>query len=109
MSFDSLLIHTCTVSRYTSDSQDAYGQPVKTWTDIYTDEPCRLTMTKGREIKQGLEVVISDYKLFISDSLTITERDRVVVSGGTYEVLLVQSRASETDSHHLELALQRVS
>ena len=53
----------------------------------------------GREIKVGAEIVIADYKLFLSD-VDITEQDRVVIGGLTYEVLLVQDYEDHTSSHH---------
>ncbi len=108
MAFADLLIHTCNVKRYTSESTDAYGRPVKEWSDLHTNQPCRLTSTRGREVKQELEAVISDFKLFIP-VLDVTERDRVEVNEAIYEVLLVQSMADGTDSHHLELSLQKVN
>jgi head-tail adaptor len=108
MSFESLLIHTCNISRYTSSSVDDYGQPVKTWADVYTDLPCRLSPSGGREIKKDAEVVISDWTLHVAAGVTITERDRVTIGSDIFEVLLVQFR-NATVVHHLELALQKVS
>jgi len=99
MSYDSLLIHTCTVQRYTEGVADGYGNPVLAWADHLTNEPCRLTSSSGREIKVGAELVIADYKLFIGDE-DITEQDRVVISGITYEVLLIQEYADDSTSHH---------
>jgi SPP1 family predicted phage head-tail adaptor len=108
VSFTSLLIHRCNIKRYTVTGTDAYGQPVKDWADIYTNEPCRLASPSGKEIKKDLEVVISDFKLFIRAEVDVTERDRVEVNGSTYEILLVQERAAMA-VHHKELSLQRVS
>jgi hypothetical protein len=107
MSFSDLLIHTCNISRATSGTADSYGQPTKTWTNIATNEPCRLAQTGGREIKVGAEVVIAQYKLFL-DNTDITERDKIVMGTGTYEVLLVEQK-SGINAHHLECYLERVS
>jgi head-tail adaptor len=108
MSFESLLIHTCNISRYIVIGTDAYGQPIKSWAVIATNRPCRLTSPAGKEIKKDLEVVISDFKLFIGAEVDVTERDRVEVASNTYEVLLVQERIATT-GHHKELSLQKVS
>jgi len=100
MSFADLLIHTCTIRRYTEGAVDAYGNPVKTWADYLVDQPCRLTSSSGREVTYDTQVVIADYRLFIA-AVDITERDRVVISGKTYEVLLVEGY-SDSAMHHLQ-------
>lgn len=119
MSYATLLIHLADIKRYTPDGgTDAYGNPTGAWGNIYTDEPCRLVSKSGREIKVGAEVVISDWQLFIDDSVTVTEQDRIdnirlvstgaVIDSATFEILLVQMRSDSIDAHHYELALQKV-
>lgn len=105
MSYTSLLIHTCTVRRFTEGAEDAYGNPNLTWADHLTNEPCRLTASTGREIKVGLEIVVADYKLFIGD-VDIIEQDEVIISGITYEVLLVSGYSDDTTSHHKQCWLR---
>jgi len=102
MSYPSLLIYTCTVQRFAEGAFDTYGNPTLTWADHLIDEPCRLEASTGREIKVGAEIVVADYKLF-SEDVDITEQDRVVISGLTYEVLLVQDYADSTISHHKQV------
>jgi hypothetical protein len=108
MSFESLLIHTCNVSRYSEGAVDAYGQPAQTWATVYTALPCRLIPSGGREVKRDLQVVISDWTLHLAADVTITEKDRIVVDNISYEVLLVKLRNDSATSHHLELILQKV-
>jgi len=98
MSYDSLLIDTCTIQRFTEGVADAYGNPDLTWTD-HLVESCRLTSSSGREIKVGAELVIADYKLFLGD-VDITEQDRVIIGTLTYEVLLVQNYNDSIKDHH---------
>jgi hypothetical protein len=107
MSFDGLLINTCTVKRFNDTGEDAYGHPTGSWDDHLTDQDCRLMITNGREVVIGAEVVVADYKLFIGD-VDITERDRVVVDSVTYEVLLVAPRQDDSSEHHLECYLRVV-
>jgi hypothetical protein len=119
MSFDSLLIHTCDISLLSQGSADDYGTPAKTYTLNYESEPCRLVSTTGREIKVGAEVVISDWKLFVDNSVNVDEQDRVsnillastggVVDSSTFEVILVQIRSDGIGEHHKELSLQKVA
>jgi len=42
----------CTV-QYLTETVDADGQVVKTWTDRHTDVPCIVMPLKGREIKRA--------------------------------------------------------
>lgn len=106
MSYDTLLIHTCTVRRYpVGGVADGYGTPAKVWADHLVDEPCRLVAAPGTELKVGVETVVADYKLFVK-SIDITEQDRVVISGLTYEVLLVQDYANDASSHHKQCWLR---
>jgi len=107
MSFDTLLINTCTVKRWGTTGTDAYGNPTGTWDDHLTAQDCRLMASGGREVVVGAEVVIADYKLFIAD-VDITEQDRVVIDAITYEVLLVADRQDSTESHHKECYLRVV-
>ena len=106
MSFNSLLIDTCTVQRYTEGAVDDYGKPAKTWTNHIDDEPCRLVANPNREIKVGAEVVIADYDLFIGD-VDVTEQDRIVIDEITYEIISVLLRKSFS-SHHKELLMRVV-
>ena len=119
MSFDSLLIHTCDISLLSQGDQDSYGTPDKTYTETYSDQPCRLVSTTGREVKVGAEVVISDWKLFVDGTVNVDEQDRVsnillastegVVDDSTFEVILVQLRSNGIGEHHKELSLQKVA
>lgn len=107
MSFESLLINTCTIRRYTEGAVDTYGNPAKTWADHLVDEPCRLVSAKGREVESEAEVVVADYTLFVGDE-DITEQDRVVIGSVTYEILLVERMQNDTSGHHKQLLLRTV-
>jgi len=106
MSYLSLLIDVCTVRRYPAGGvQDDYGNPAEAWAVHLPDEPCRLNAGVGRELKIGAELVIADYKLFVQD-VDITEQDRVIISGNTYEVLLVENYQHSTADHHKQCWLR---
>lgn len=107
MSYTDLLIDTCTTKRFNDTGTGNYGEPTGTWDDELTSQACRLMTTTGIEVKVGAEVVVADYKLFLLD-IGITERDRVVISSITYEVLLVSTRQDGIGSHHKECLLRTV-
>ena len=106
MSFECLLIHTCTIEKNIGVA-DAYGQPADTWDDHLVDEPCRLVTGAGRELTVGAEVVVADYKLFLND-VDVTEQHRVVLDSVTYEILLVMRRANGFGNHHRECLMRTV-
>jgi len=106
MSYASLLINTVTVQRFTEGAQDAYGIPAKTWADHLTPD-CRVMAIHGREVLVGAEVVVANYKLFLED-VDITEQDRVVSDGETYEVLLVEDKQDSLVAHHKECLMRTV-
>lgn len=114
MSYTSLLIDTCDVERYTTGANDAYNQPTKTWAVHLNDIACRFQSGTGRgigragmEVRVDAKVVVADYLVFFGD-VDITERDRVVSGGVTYEIIIVADKQDGVDSHHKECMLKAV-
>ena len=107
MSFTTLLINTCTVERFTSAADSAFGNEVKNWANHLTDQACRLSSAKGREVQNGTEVTQVDEVLFMQD-VDVTEADRVTVDGVLYEIVHVTDKQDGTTEHHKELDLVRV-
>jgi len=104
MSFADLLIHTCDIQRFTDTGPDDYNQPTKAWADLHAGEPCRMVSTKGVEIHIDAKVVVSNWELFVGD-IDVTEQDRVIFDGETYNIVLVQPRSNDVSEHHKELSL----
>ena len=120
MSFSTLLIHTCDIGLLAQGAQDEYGNPAETWdTSTYPNEACRLMSTGGREVKIGVEVVVSEWKLFVDNLVLVNEQDRVsdirlastgsVIDSSTYEIILVLPKANGVGQHHKELFLRKVA
>ena len=107
MSFTSLLINSATIRRYTAGAVDGYGNVTKTWADHLVAQPCRLSYPRGRQIQRGTEVVPVEALLFMND-VDVTENDRAVVDGTTWEILFVADLQDGTGDHHKELALTRI-
>ena len=107
MSFDTLLNQVGNVSRFTQTGTDEAGQLVKTWADIYTNQPCRLASAGGREVNKDAVVVVADYKLFCGD-IDVTERDRWTINAVVYEILLVESFSDSASVHHKQCLVQVV-
>ena len=112
MTYTSLLIETCTISRNTPGAAGNYGTPAPSWADHLTDEPCRRVIagslgTSGREIHIGAEVVVADYQFFLED-IDVTEQDRIISGGVSYEVLMVDRKQGELATHHKEAFVRTV-
>lgn len=107
MAYIDLLISSCTIRRYTAPTSDAYGQPVKVWTNHLIDQPCRLSYPKGRQIQRATEVIPVEAMLFTED-IDVTEYDKAIVDGTEYEILFVATSQDGIGDHHKELSLRRV-
>jgi head-tail adaptor len=81
----------CTV-QYLTETVDADGQVVKTWTDRYTDVPCNVMPLKGREIRGPNQTyVVANTSIALQGHYAdIVESDRAIVGSTTYDVLLVE-------------------
>ena len=108
MAYTDLLINTANIQRFTETGvYDAYGQPVKTWANIHTDEPCRHVTGKGREVKVGQETHIIYDQLFLED-IDVTVQDRVIIGTETYQIVDVLFRQDGVGSHHKQAYLEIV-
>ncbi len=109
MSYDTLLINTCVIYRDIGVAPDGYGTFTPDWQPVDgVDVDCRLMATAGREIVVGAEVVVADYKLFLKESVIITEQNRVLIGAVHYEILLVSDRQNGAAIHHKELWMRTV-
>lgn len=81
----------CTI-QYLSETVDADGQVVKTWTDRYTDVPCNVMPLDGREIKRPNQTyVVANTSIALQEHYPdIKESDRAIVGGTTYDILFVE-------------------
>jgi hypothetical protein len=103
MSFTDLLIDSFDVLRYTS-TPDGYGQPIKSWAVNSSANLGRLTTPRNVEVQRDLEVVIAEKSLHCFDTVDVTEQDRILCGGITYEILSVASyRGSQLDNKTLML------
>lgn len=87
----------CTIQRLTRERVGLDFD--ETWTDIAQNVPCRLTEQGdvGREYVQGGSVVgSSDLVMRLPFGIDITNADRVIVSGTTYDVRRVMTRSNAT-------------
>ena len=81
----------CTI-QYLTETVDADGQMVKTWTDRHTDVPCNVMPLKGREIRgKDQTYVVANTAIALQGHYDdIAESDQAIVGDTTYDVLLVE-------------------
>ena len=108
---DHLLVHRCNIQTRTT-SANTLGEPTFTWSNTYTDVPCRFSTQKGGMFRLESGEFVSDmHELFLKASQTVTETNRIVgTSGftGTYEILKVKELFGSDKLHHKELDLREV-
>jgi len=117
MSYDSLLIHTCTIQRSSTASTDEFGQPVLTWSDHEDDVPCRYYPIRGREVDTVQKHTVVASHILHMRKWDVREGDRIVdiyegaveLDAGPFDILRVKRRANSVVGHHLELEMKRVS
>ena len=108
MTYSTLLVQTCQVSRYVEGAKDAYGNPVRTWIVRFASVPCRQVYGKGREVLVGAEVIIIYDELFLED-VDVTTWDRVVIDSKTYDIVsVIERQDAVVGAHHKHCFLQRV-
>ena len=105
---DNLFIHKCDIQKRVKTQGDRGGQ-VSTWQSWKNKVRCRLDMAKGQEISTSSgKVVKATHTLYLMPISNIAEEDnRIVVDGNNYDILMI-SKSSSMNEHHLELYLQRV-
>lgn len=103
--FESLLIHTCTIKRRsTSATQDKWGASTETISELATDVACLIQQREETiEFMRRGEKFVSRHLGFFKIDAGLREDDVVVFEGDEYQVLSVADAAGQ--GHHLECAL----
>jgi len=85
----------CTI-QYLTETVDADGQMVKTWTDRHAAVPCNVMPLKGREIKRPNQTyVVANTSIALQGHYPdVKESDRAIVGSTAYDILLVESPLS---------------
>lgn len=88
----------CTIKTYAAESPDSFGQPSPAWADFasHVDIPCSVGAAGGTEVKTpNMTTAVATHKIALAGCYpNIIPKMRAVVSGQTYDILLV-----EVDSH----------
>ena len=105
---DHLLIHRCTLKSRTKSGEDAFGNPIWTWTS-HTNIKCRFTSPKGTTLSlTSGEYVTKLPTLTLKHELT--ETDEVMGTKGfegDYTITKVYPHYDSTKLHHYTADLER--
>lgn len=90
---------------------DGGGGETETWTDLAPNVPCRFSPVaggeagteRGRATVGGRAVDESTHIVTVEAERDVTERDRLLINGEVYEVLLVRRRDHWELSRRLEV------
>lgn len=109
MSYNGLLNTTTTIQQISSPiGRDSIGGPSRTWADLYASIPARieiLTVTE-REIL-GRQGISATHRQFVQKGYTITERERAITGGVTFDIVGVMEMPAYSSVHHTELTMLR--
>ncbi len=102
MSFAKLLIHTCTIQ---SKSLNTSGyEKIKTWSDLFTNVPCRHDSDDGAKIQDAeMRTNTDDDIFFFNPGVAVVRGHRIVQDGNTYDVIKVNKLYDAESLHHLEV------
>jgi hypothetical protein len=104
--FESLLIHTCTIKRRSTNSAtiDKWGASAETISTLASGVVCLIQQREETvEFMRRGEKVISRHLAFFKIDAGLREDDVVVFGGDEYQVLSVSDAAGQ--GHHLEASL----
>lgn len=118
MSFDSLLIHTCTIEPAVAGAKNAYNNEAKAYGVPVTGVRCRLIESRERiwsDERQEMSIA-SVYKLLLPFDAVVSEKSRVplvTLEGGTavrdtFTVTELFVRRGRNSRHQMAM-LERVS
>lgn len=79
----------CTIQQVT-ETQDAAGQPVVSWSDVWTDEPCEFIPTGGNETMRGRQLEAGTKAIFrVRYRSGYTPEMRIQYDGTNYGITYV--------------------
>ena len=104
MSYESLLILTCTIEQKTN-SQNSTGSLSETWTTKLSGVKTRRVKNLQPKIYDELtHTYVDDYVFYFLLGTNIAVKDRISVDGEKYDVLSVDN---DSHNHHVKVFAQR--
>lgn len=105
MSIETMMTMSAAVTRKTNTTRDGSGNTLQSTATAET-VVCLIQAETGKELIDGREQAVNTYRGFFPNSTTLTEQDKITVSGVVYEVKHCDPAGGQT--HHVEAVLKRV-
>lgn len=99
----SLLNKTATLRRFTQTGTDRRNHPTGDYAD-HSTFPVALQPASGREVYDGQNVVVVQFRAYANAGVGVRSSDRLVIDGKTYHVIFAADASSR--GHHVEIDLQ---
>ena len=107
MSFESLKNATMDISREGTLAKNDIGETVGTWAVVASGVSVRFQEMGGEERTDQSVAVVRRGKIWFDLGLDLTESDRVVIDGASWEVKLVEADVAGA-GHHGAAEIQAV-
>lgn len=117
MNISGWFVHTCTVQRDQSVTEDSHKAPIADWRDHLTGVRCRLVIKTERvgDTAFAERPVVTTYRLFVGRGTDVQQGDRITsivdetgaVDAGPYRIEEVMKRRARA-VRHISLLLERV-
>jgi head-tail adaptor len=85
-----------------SDSQDSYGQPVETWSNVsgLVDLPCSIAPTGGSEPRSQQQIVtVGTHRIALTAVYPVVTAMRAVIGGVHYNILTAETDSQENATY----------
>ncbi|MEN6533751.1 MAG: hypothetical protein ABFD60_07015 [Bryobacteraceae bacterium] len=103
-----LLKNLCDVKTLSVGAADEDGHPVESWATT-SGVRCRVySYGFGRETLEWKEALIGDYLFDFAPDQAITEQDKIVFEGDTFDVIMVRQCRGYNGAMHHKVALARL-
>lgn len=99
MSFEALKNTTMTISREGSLAKNDIGETVGTWATVASGVSVRFQQVGGEERTDESAAVARRGKIWFDLGLDITESDRVLIDGASWEVKVVEADVAGAGHH----------
>jgi hypothetical protein len=112
MSFDALLLKSCSIEQNTPTQDDA-GQMIEGWSAVVSGLPCRLDPTEGGVTDTPQSIYeLATHIMFMREPATPadfnTKDHRIDVDGDKFVIILISKVYGYSALDHLELYLEKV-
>lgn len=99
---------TLSIERKSLGAADDYNEHAESWAVVAADVPCRIQGMRGRENTENKQAVLVTHLAVMLAGTDLTEKDRVLSDGVSYEVLYANKAPGGVTGSHVEAELREL-